>query len=368
MKKCGAKAFFSLAAVCLVLSGCQTIQRDIVRAIADDAAHASLLELEESIVRLDGAGASRQELARVRQQAAALEGTVADPVFEAVLAALSGRLFLLEGRTSDARRELQRSRSLSPYNLQSQVLSFRLEGNPEARLSMIDRSLEIEGSRGELLVERGRTLFDLNRFPESVAAFDAAFVLLAERPFYEGAYRVFRDRAWELRDMAPGAAGRTVDIVMQDEITWRDLIEVTRSETDLLRFLTAGRDWPVDTLFNQLLDRAFIPRTQDTAITELPGSRPAPTEVVLRSGAAWFLWHLHAENRANRALLTQYSSRLATMPNARSPIPDIYVRSPFIDSILGSVESQFMFLPDGRNFMPYDRVRGSDYLTMLRRL
>ena len=358
-------AFFLVAAIGLVLSGCQTIRRDIVRATGDEA---GLLEIEGKIVRLDGAGASRQELAQARRMIASLDGTVADPVFEAALAAWSGRLFLLDGRTADAGRELQRSRSLSPYNIPSQVLSFRLERDLAARLSMIDRSLEIEGPRGELLAERGRALFELNRFPEAVAAFDSAFVLLAERPFYEEALGVFRDRAWELRAMDPGAAGRTVDIVLQEEITWRDLIEITRSETDLLRFLTAGRDWPGDTLFNQLLDRAFIPRSQDTTAIGPPGPRPAPTEVVLRSGAAWFLWHLHAENRANRGLLTQYSSRFATIPNARSPIPDLDIRSPFIDSILGSVESQFMFLPDGRNFMPHERVRGADYLLMVRRL
>jgi len=366
-----------LALACAVLaalgalSGCRTMtmHRDIVLAGAGGAAiHPGLAALEETVVRLDGAGASREDLVQARQQVAALERLAADPAFSALVAAWSGRIFLMEGRVSDARREHSRSQSVLPYNIPAQVLAFRLEQNAATRLSMIDQSIAIETGRGELLAERGRALFDLNRFFESVAAFDAAFVLLSERPFYEEAYRVFRDKAWELRNLDHTAAARTMGIALQGEITWRDLIEITLSETDLLRFVTAGRDWPTETLFNHLVDRAFIPHTQNTALLDWPNARPVSTEVVLRSGAAWFLWHVNAENRANRGLLTQYSSRFANMPNARSPIADVDIRSPFVDSILGSVESHFMTLPDGRHFIPYEQVSGSDYLQMARRL
>jgi hypothetical protein len=56
------------------------------------------------------------------------------------------------------------------------------------------------------------------------------------------------------------------------------------------------------------------------------------------------------------------------MPNARSPISDLSLSSPFLDSILGCVESEFMSLPDGRNFRPGEKVKGSDYLSMLKKL
>jgi hypothetical protein len=146
------------------------------------------------------------------------------------------------------------------------------------------------------------------------------------------------------------------------------LVEITKSETDLLRFITAGRDWPAEIIFTQLLERSFIPITQDAARTEWPYTKPSSSEIVLRSGAAWFLWHLNAEKRANRGLLTRYSSRYANTPNARSPIGDLEIRSPFFDSVLGCVESEFMSLPDGRNFMPNERVKGSEYLSMVKKL
>jgi tetratricopeptide (TPR) repeat protein len=357
-----------LAAIAIAFSGCQTMQKDILISSAGEEAYGGLAELEETIIALDGAGAGRDELARARQQVSMLQGSVADTVFEALLAAWSGRLFLMEGRNADAQREHRRSQSLSPNNLPAQILSIRLERNLSTRLSMIDRMLESESSSGELLAERGRLLFDLNRFAESVAAFDTAFVLLASKPYYEEAYRVFRDKAWELRDLQQSASSRIVEIAGQGEITWKDLVEITKNETDLLRFITAGRDWPAETIFAQLLERSFIPVTQNTRLAEWPLSKPSSAEIVQRSGAAWFLWHLYAENRANRGLLTRYSARFANTPNARSPVSDLDINSPFFDSVLGCVESEFMSLPDGRNFMPAERVRGSDFLAMLKKL
>jgi len=355
-------------AAIIALSACQSVQKDIILSSAGEKAHGDLAEIEEIIVRMDGGGASSVGIAAARQKINAMQGTVADNNFEAAISAWSGRLYLMEGKNSDAQREQRKSQNLSPQNLPLQILNSRMERNLTQRLSMIETSIAAEGPLGELVIERGRTLFDLNRFSEAVAAFDTAFVTLAEKPFYEEAYTVFRNKAWELRELEYSSGNRTAEIARQGELTWKDLIEITKSETDLLRFITAGRDYPSETLFTQLLERSFIPVIQDTARTEWPYTKPASSEIVLRSGAAWFLWHLYAENRANRGLLTRYSSRYANTPNARSPIGDLDIRSPFIDSVLGCVESEFMSLPDGKNFLPNDRIKASEYLSMVKKL
>ena len=386
-KVCGnyfLQSLLGTAAICLILTGCQSMQKDPLLSSIGGEAYRDLLELEETIVRLDGAGANHQELGRAWQQAADMKGASTNPEFQAQLAAWSGRLYLMEGKNSDAGRENQVSQTLSPHNVPSQVLSFRLERNLPLRLSMIDQSLETEKTsqtssthsvsngksdfHGEILVERGRVLFDLGRFSESVAAFDTAFALLGAKPFYEEAYGVFRNKARELIELQQGTVNRTMDIAKQREITWKDLIEITRNETELLKFITAGRNWPVEALFTQLLDRAFIPYTQDTEKTEWPFSKPSSAEIVLRSGAAWFLWHLYAENHGDRGLLTGYSSRFANTPNAQSPVGDLGLFSPYLDSILGCVESEFITLPDSRNFFPAQKVTGYEFLAMLKKL
>jgi tetratricopeptide (TPR) repeat protein len=363
-----------------LLFSCRSLQRrDIHIHSIDESAMADLARIEENIVRLEFAPTERA-LIESRRDITSLAG-IPDNDFQAILSAWSGRLALLEGRPEEAVRDLRRSQTLMRGNWPSLILESRMERSAERRLAFLDEALnqllrsefrQVEltdnPGQGELQIEKGRVLLELNRFSEAVASFDSAFNLLENKPFYRENYSASRNRAWDLRIIDGDTEGRTLQLVQQDGISWLDLIEITKTETDLLRFLTAGREWPSSEIFNRLLERSFIPLTQDINLTEWPQTSPSPDEIVLRSGTAWFLWHLHAENRAARGLLSRYSSRFANMPNARSPVNDLPLLSPFFDSILGCVETEIMSLPDGRNFFPEERIRGSAFLGMLRRL
>jgi hypothetical protein len=153
-----------------------------------------------------------------------------------------------------------------------------------------------------------------------------------------------------------------------ESIGWNACIAIAKNETQLLHFITGGRNLADAELFNRLLERAFIPYTQDISVTEWPTVKPNANDIVTRAGAAWFIWHLYAEARANRGLLSRYSARYATGPNPRSPITDIPPLSPFFDSILGCVETEFMSLPDGRNFNPTQPIRGAELLMVLKKI
>jgi tetratricopeptide (TPR) repeat protein len=366
MDKGKLKIFSTAAAFLFLLASCQSLRKDFIVPAAAEAGETDMTILEEMIVGLDtefsreGAAASRAKLAGMEKRA------VTDTDYAGRLAAWSGRLFLLEGKNADARKQLNASQSLSPGNVQSLVLAARLEGDMQKRLALIDGELKLDPSRGELQIERGRTLAELRRFGEAVAAFDTAFPVLPA--FYRNSYGAVRDRAWELRNAGSSTSGRTMTIMEQGYLDWGDLIEMTSAETDLLRFLTAGRNWPLQEIFDRLLERSFIPAVQNVAVDNWPGVRPRIDEKVLRSGAAWYLWHLHAENRADRGLLSRYSSRSGSMKNPRSPVADLPLLSPFFDSIIGCVESEYMALPDGRNFNPAEQIRGAEFLAMLKKL
>jgi hypothetical protein len=301
--------------------------------------------------------------------------SAADIAYTSSLAAFSGRLFLLEGKTSDAARELKRSQSFSPANIQGRILAFRLERESSKRLEIIDREIKIEGNTannndlGLLRIERGRTLMDLLRFGEAAAAFDAAFASGLDNVYRE-TYQVYRDKAWELKDT--GTETANLDIMQKSTITWKDFITLAKQETQILRFITAGRNISEADIFKNLVERSFIPYTQDIQVNEWPVSAPRIDEKVTRSGAAFLIWHLYAENRADRGLLTRFSSRYAGRPNQaeirKSPIADIPVLSPFFDSILGCVESEFLSLPDGKNFNPGETVRPAEILTILKKI
>jgi tetratricopeptide (TPR) repeat protein len=368
------KKLLAPGALALLFLSCQSVGKDILVDTRGELQLENLAELERMIVALDRSGAAP---ARARSRIAELENSpAADTAYSAALAAWSGRLYLLEGKYAEAARQLKTSQSLSPGNIQSLILSVRLERDPRKRLALVDRELQIEGASGGLSpgtsaallqIERGRVLLELRRYGEAAGAFDSAFAGGLD-PVYRETYGESRSLAWELRNTPPETEGKTMEVLERGGIRWIDLIELAKTETDLLRFLTAGRDVPPAELFNRLLERSFIPYTQDITADEWPAAKPRMEEAVLRSGTAWFLWRLYAEHRADRGLLSGYSARYSRMANPRSPIADLPLLSPFFDAILGCVETELMSLPDGRNFIPGEAVRGAEVLTVLKKI
>ena len=358
--------FFLIAALAfIVLGGCQSLQRDVRYSSADAEFGGELAYLEDIIVALEK-NASRSALTTAWERIRTLEAMlVKDALFEARLAAWSGRLYLLEGNLKEAEREQKKSEQLNAGNVYAAVLLIRLESNPEKALGRVIKSMETYDSEtipGEFYLEQGRFLFALSNFREAVAAFDKAFSQL--RPVYRAAYQEDRDLAWESRDLQSSVSRKITEIMAKPFLSWEDVIEITKSETDIFRFLTAGRDWSVGDIFKSLVDRLIIPQTQEIRADVLSIRRPALNDLVLRSGASWYLWHLLAEVVSDKTLLVRYSSRY-NQRNSRSPIPDLPLDSPFFDSVLGCVEWEIMALPDGKNFLPDGMIRGPDLLRML---
>jgi tetratricopeptide (TPR) repeat protein len=352
------------------------LQQDLLVSTSDPASAQALGELEALIVPLDriypvAERPSRQDLARARQRVAEMEKERGQAEgFAALLAAWSGRLALLEGRKNEALRLLRLSRQGQGGGMEAAVLSLRLEDDPARRLAGIEEALaslnfaasetaESGGrkNRGILEIEKAKTFYDLKRYRDAAAAFDSAFALLGPG-VYQDTWRPLRNSAWDMRDI--DAESGAAAILSQERFTWRDLALLTQAETDLLRFLTAGRNLQETELLNRLVERGFI----------LPWERvPQAGDTVPRSGAAYFLWRIFAENRADPGLLNRYSSRFRFdgRPFA-SPVPDVPLDAPFFDAALGVVEREFMDLPDGRNFFPDEPVRGAAFLLMLRKV
>jgi tetratricopeptide (TPR) repeat protein len=369
-----ASAFVMCIAASL-FSACTSLQ-DISVSGRGDQTEVNLARIESVIVPLEAAGGvearrRQSEITEARQLISGFEKEAsADAGYSGSLIAWSGRLAILEGRYSDAQRLYRQSNAASPGNIPSTILGIRLEGDPSKRLEMIERELSIAGQRGagvgELNIERARSLIELNRFSEAAGAYDVAFSSGLNAVYLEN-YGTDRNRAWELRNSSGVGAG-TLDMLGRDSITWSDCITLAKNETQLLRFISGGRNINDSEYFNRLLERAFIPYIQDINTYEWPGTRPRTDEVVTRAGAAWFVWHLYAEARADRGLLSRYSARYATGANPRSPIADVPPLSPFFDSILGCVETEMLSLPDGRNFRPAQFIRGTELLSILRRI
>jgi hypothetical protein len=371
------KIIFFLFLTAAFFSSCVSLKKDISLNSQITQSDKNIEAIEEAVVPLEAIGGaqarSRQsDITAARQLITSKEKEAStDADYSGKLMAWSGRLAILEGKYSDAQRLYKQSTATSAGNVPAIILGVRLEGDPLKRLELIEKELAISGRQssaagfGELQIERGVSLTETSRFSEAAGAFDAAFASGINK-VYKDNYINMRNRAWELRNTSGVTAG-TMNM-MQDRITWSDCINIARNETQLFRFISGGRNLSEADLFTRLLDRAFIPYTQDIAINEWPKNKPDRGEFVTRAGAAWFVWHLYAEMRGDRTLLSRYSSRYATGANPRSPIADIPPLSPFFDSILGSVETELLSLPDGKNFRPTQPIRGSEMLSVLKKI
>ena len=177
----------------------------------------------------------------------------------------------------------------------------------------------------------------------------------------------------ESADVSPQPADitanpETLRILAKETLNWTDCINIAKNETKLLDFITWGRAVSDAELFDRLIDRAFIPYSQSITSTNWSLAKPTSEETVTRAGAAFFIWHIYAEARSNPRLLSLYAARYANQPNPVSPIADVPVRSPFFNSILGSIEMEFLSLTDDRNFSPAQPIRGAELLAILRKI
>jgi tetratricopeptide (TPR) repeat protein len=373
MKKFQVAVIFVIAAF---FSACVSMGKDISITSHRSQTEKNLTAVEEAIIPLEAVGANEArnkttEIKEARELLVQMEKEAsADADYSGRLIAWSGRLAILEGRYSEAVRLYRQSVSVSPGTIPAVVLSVRLEGDPQKKLEIIEKELALLGQRslgvGELNVEKGHALTELNRFSEAVGAFDTAFSSGINK-IYKDNYGKERDRAWELRNTSGVNAG-SLSLLGRETITWNDCISLAKNETQLLRFISGGRNLTDAELFNRLVDRAFIPFIQDITVSQWPAAKPKPDETVTRAGAAFLIWHLYAEVRADRGMLSRYSARYATGSNPRSPIADTPALSPFFDSILGCVETELLSLPDGRNFRPTQFIRGAELLTILKKI
>lgn len=344
---------FLLSILVLLITSCASLQTDRMVSSVDEQSVRELAELESLIVPLD-LSANRQNLPEIRRRITALESrSVRDSVFEARLSAWSGRLFLIEGNQAEAERQLRRATTLLPGDVYAGVLSSRLVRDPARRLEAIESSLLLSDEQGPLLIEKALTLVALRRYQEAVASFDQAFPLLPE--LYRQVYQEERNRAWEMRSVAADTGNLQLAVLSRTAVTWRDVVLLTQADTSLLQFMTAGKTWTAEQLFDRLSREGFFP---------VAGTRTLASQVS-RGELAYYFWQLLARNRSDPALVNRYSQRMLRLSRPVSPIPDVSMEMPWFDAVMGCIEWEIMRLPDGRNFLPDGFVRGTDFSRML---
>lgn len=349
-----------LAAVSLASVSCATLQDDKLASSEGISKRDDLRALERSIVSLDALSGSEREAAigDARARLRALEGVeVKDTVSAARIEAWAGRLALATGLPSEARRHLDRSVRLVPGDIPALTLSIRLESSAEARAASARAKKGLFPDAGELSIEEGRALLELKRYREAAVAFDSAFPLLP--PVYRETYARERDAAWALRDADGAALVTAARISTQRTVTWLDVAALAAETPGLL---------DAQSLRDSTPSRAFDSLARENLLPTVSGTRPDRAAIVKRGEFASFVWAAYAKKTGRTSALGSYSARWSANPTLASPIPDVPVRSPWFDAVLGTVERDLMRLPDGIRFLPDESVSGQDAVGAMRSL
>ncbi|MBN2509749.1 MAG: hypothetical protein JXB03_05705 [Spirochaetales bacterium] len=353
------KLYGRVSLVCVLIAAlfsCATLQEDQMVNTADDILETELEELEKLIIPLD-MDPSSGNLAKARAFTDELESRpVQDTVFIARLAAWSGRLFVLENKPKEARDRLETALSLSPGEPAAAVLQSRLTADPAQKITDLETAGRLSGDPGLIILEKALVHYAAGSYREAVAGFDESLQMLPS--YYAQTYGSLRDQAWNLVNLDEETSPAAAELAGKSEITWAEALDLTQESTSLLDFLTGGDTWQTAKIFPAVMGRGLLPAPE---VMEL-----SPQTRVVRGTAAWFLWHLNSVYRAQPGLLIMYSSVM--FAEDASPIDDVPITAPWFDSVLGCVEWEFMTLADGKNFIPWQAVSGSDFYQMLKSL
>ncbi len=347
-----------LGALLVLMNSCASLQRDTLASTADEGLSGEISAVAEAVVPLDASATTREILAARNKIRELEQKEIKDTLFESTLLAWSGRLFLIEGKRPEAHRALRRAKSLAPGVTAVAVLEARLEPDAEDRLAFLNAFREVADSPAVIEIERARTLGELRRYREAVAAWDAALPALPA--YYRETYSTSRTQAWTLRSITPDSAEGSDTLATKPKITLDDALTLLRDETSLLTNITGGSVWSTERLYRDLNNRGIIP------VDSLGTVRLQ--DHITRAHTAWMLWQLNADYRSQPALKTRYSDRIRTLPNPISPILDVPYGSRWFDSVMGCVEWEFMNLPDGKNFFPDQPVPGISFMEMVQRI
>jgi len=358
----------ALAALCVIaLTSCTSLQQDVVSAVEPAEQSEDIHFIESKLAVIDAeefvssADFSRTEaLADVMadvEQAVAVPGNV--QAVQARLYALKGRILLLDGKKSKARDCYDQSVAAFKGDAQGLVLGSRLGLEPD--FSSVSN---VSSEKAILTLEQALVHFTAGSYLESSAQFDTAFLSLPS--YYRAAYGKVRDRAWELRNVKPGAKnGKHDNLLYLPQITVGQMMLITQNTSSVLFNYTAGKTLSETELFKKLAGAGLV--TAASAPLSADGV-VGREDIVSRIICARFLWNLYASRKGSAgAGVNRYSTVYRTAGEA-SPVPDIPLSSPDFDAVLGTVENELMSLPDGIHFEGDKTVSAAEFSTYLQKI
>lgn len=343
----------------LMMASCASTPEDMmISTVAADEVQV-VQEVAQQLAYLDGNHIlGNTDVVAATKLLELLQDNLKDPSLPAAsrsqLLAFRGRVNLILGDKKAAKADYEEALSLSQNELQAEILGVRL-----GLISDIGNLVIGRHQQSYVLLEKALANYKQENYLEAVAQFDEAFISLDES--YREAYGQLRENAWLLRGISTSDDQEYRELMKQDKITLTQMINLIQGQGDLLYKYTGAKKLEATQVLRQLKTQGlFYSINSWTDVGQL-----SKDTILTRSLAARFLWNLYNDRRGTLGNAPKYSHQFV---GGTSPILDVPLDSPDFDAILGSIEKEFMDLPDGMNFYPEQPMSGVDFSESIKKI
>lgn len=373
-----------ITGVLFSIMSCASLQQDIYTYTADNSYIYNSIEVYENrFIKIDVKNQMEkvvpaEDINSLLADIASYKSStnMTEPLLIARLRAFEGLLFKLTGRKRDAEIAYLEAKSLQKGDRYVQLLGCRLAKNTEESLSQIEGILKYDSKNSVLQLEKGKLLYQLRKYDQAISVIDNAFVLFDSEGLhdYRTVYNPLRSYIWDLHSVYGTDSDVKADhnlSNLQEELKLDSLVNLTIENTRLLENIqNSGQNQNKKKLANlitSLENGGYFSSSVDPQNTQVSSKYILNADKITRKMCARFIWNAYIRHSGNLKNLSRYSEKYKKSGRTKSPVTDVSVEDPDFDAVLGVVESEFMELPDGRNFEPDKAVTKLQFINWVKK-
>ena len=374
----------------LTMVSCASLQQDVYTYTEENTYIFSSIEVYENrFINLDAKSQMEKPLpleeinALLTDIAAYKSSTkVTEPALIARLRAFEGLLLNMAGKKREADTAYNEARVLQKGDRYVLLLGSRLAGSSEKSLEQIEGILKNDSKNAVLQLEKGKLLYQQKKYDQAISVIDNAFVLFDNEglPEYRTVYNPLRSYIWDLNTIygSDSDADAKHDMTdLQGNLTLESLVNLTLENTSLLNNYSPENQrqnkqsrqskQKMQAFISSLERGGYFSAASDQTNAAGTSIDITAADKMTRKMCARFIWNAYVRHSGNLKMLSRYSEKYRKSGRTKSPVADLSVEDPDFDAVLGVVESEFMELPDGKNFKPDEGVTKLQFINWIKK-
>ena len=380
MKKTGI-IFAGIFAVIVSLSSCASLQQDIHTYAEENSSIYSSIEVYENrFIKVDvdnllNNSGQQEEINELLTDIAnyKISTKVTEPYLNARLRAFEGLLQKMAGRTSEAQTAYSEARGLQKGDRYVQLLGCRLAKTIEDSLNQVETILTNDSKNAVLELEKGKLLYQLQKYDQAIAVIDNAFILFDAEGLHEyrDVYNSLRSYIWDLNSVYGNNVDLNINLDaadLQSSLDLESLVNLTLENTSLLdNIRSTNKNKKLSSLITTLEKSGYFSSAKDPLNVEKSSQEMLGAEIITRKMCARFIWNAYIRKNSNIQNISKYSEKYRNSGRTKSPVADVLLEDPDFDAVLGVIEGEIMELPNGRHFDPDTSVTKLQFINWIKK-